>query len=805
MSEYSWDPSRAFEHSKHPAATEMGRDICVSAGAGCGKTSLLVARAVNLVEREGVAIDRILAITFTEKAANQMKQRIREVFEEKGRWEQRRKVENAPISTIHGFCARLLRENALAAGIDPDFAVLDEHQADLILRSSLAEMLEEAFAGEVREEMFRLATALGGERHLRKALLSAYGKARSLGLPFSKLTILGADVGAQFIAPVGGGRDESSPYSDSPAGRSPGPASAEEGLLTLDSRLRDYHAWLAQRFLWLLERLDTRYQRRKDSLSALDFEDLQLRARGLLDQRALAQGYQRRFVQTLVDEFQDVNPLQDAIIERVARRGSLFIVGDVKQSIYRFRHADVDLFRRRMKEARDREDAWRMALQLNFRSRRGIIEFVNRVFSRAWQAETSPYEELYFGASFPDGSDGATVKVLLLPGRDQVSSVEQARPLEAAFLAQMISQTVKRGALRVHIPEQKSLRPLRYGDIFILFRSTSDIDLYEEALADAGVPYYSASSRGFFQRSEIQDTIAFLKAIDNPFDNLALAGVLRSPWVGVSDATLARAAQHAEGRPLLLGLGSAAEDTFLPREEREQLKAFRAYLSKVMEVRNRLSAGDLVRKIVREHSFEARVLAQFNGQRRLANLRKFCRLVDELEATALGLTDLLHHVEELSVAPVREGEAPLEIEGADVVTLMTWHAAKGLEKEMVILPDLARRLPTTLPRAFVDRGGCLGLNFASRASDGKTERAADLWPPLKDQHQAEKQAGREEEKRMLYVAITRAKEFLVLSGLRPEEMICCGVNLQDAVSDAPPGLVEVENIPPREAGSPNSN
>jgi ATP-dependent exoDNAse (exonuclease V) beta subunit len=156
---------------------------------------------------------------------------------------------------------------------------------------------------------------------------------------------------------------------------------------------------------------------------------------------------------------------------------------------------------------------------------------------------------------------------------------------------------------------------------------------------------------------------------------------------------------------------------------------------------------------------------------------------------------LLCHIEDISVAPVREGEAPLEPEAADVLTLMTWHAAKGLEKEMVILADLSHRRPTGMPRALVDQTGHLGLKltFQRVAESGKA--AAETWNPVEEQRETERQAESEEEKRMLYVAMTRAQEYLVLSGLRPEDVETCGVRLAQVIADARPGLVRVEQIP----------
>lgn len=786
MANHPRKPDEPFVPSQHPAATIIGKDICVSAGAGCGKTSVLVARLVNLVADHSVPLDRILAITFTDKAANQMKERILAEFERRQWWERRREVNNAPISTIHAFCASLLRQNAFLAGLDPDFVILDANQAALLLRSSLDDVLEEAFAGDAREDMFRLTIALNGEKQLATALISAYNKARSIGLAPSEIKILGApgaDVGARRRLALG----------DSPSR----PYNADVGAQYIAPE-NDYHAWLAQRFIGLLQRLEDHYRARKDALFALDFDDLQLRTRQLLDFPDLRDELRARFLHILVDEFQDVNPLQDDIIERISTKGNLFIVGDVKQSIYRFRYAEVALFLRRMAEAESRPDAWKISLQLNFRSRKEILDFINLVFSRVWQTTPLPYEQLYFGAHLPPSSQLPRVTILALPPKDQVSSLEQARPLEASFLAQWIRESVEVRKLEVYDSHLQALRPLRYGDVFMLFRSTTNVHLYERALALEGVPYYSASSRGFFQRNEIRDTVAFLKVIDNPYDDLSLVALLRSPWVGASDALLARLVHLAQGGPLLAGLEAVAGDAALPSPEVNPLADFYRYLTDLIRIRNRLSPPDLLRKIVRDNFFEAILLAQPDGLRQLANLRKFHRLVDDLGLAAFGLSDLLHHLEELSVAPVREGEAPLETEGADVVTLMTWHAAKGLEKEMVILPDLSRKFNSQLPGALIDQDGYLGLDFVAPAV-AEGESPPGEWPPLEEQRDKEREAERDEEKRILYVAMTRAKEFLVLSGLRPDDMTTCGVSLKDALEAVPPVLVQVLNIPAPES------
>src|SRR5437764_5792555 len=305
-------------------------DLLLDASAGSGKTSVLVERFARAVVQDGVDVEAILAITFTEKAAAELRDRIRARLRSLGASEQARDTEGAFISTIHGFCARVLRAQALTAGIDPEFVVLDEPDARGLALAAFEDALAEvAAAGPEGPDLI----ASYRPDQLRGAILGTYGELRSRG--------------------------------QREPGMPPFPATCED----------DY----ARRVYGLLDRLLGRfgavYEARKRDRSGLDFADLELIVRDLFTSRAeIRERYARRFARVMVDELQDVNAVQLELIEAIAR-GNLFAVGDAQQSIYGFRHADVELFER-LGERLERMER-RMTLETNLRSRPAILEVIN--------------------------------------------------------------------------------------------------------------------------------------------------------------------------------------------------------------------------------------------------------------------------------------------------------------------------------------------------------------------------------------------------------------------------------------------
>ncbi|HWF34682.1 MAG TPA: UvrD-helicase domain-containing protein [Solirubrobacteraceae bacterium] len=797
----------AFTEEQLAAVENRDGDLLLDAGAGSGKTAVLVERFVRAVQEDGVEVSRILAITFTEKAAAELRERIRARLHELGDHERARATEGAWISTIHGFCARVLRASALAAGIDPAFGVLDETEA-----GQLAELAFEYALEEIADDPGAV-DLIAGYRvpRLRRAIVGVHGELRSRGEPAPALPPLppappaaiedarrvlaaahaaavaelaarsenGGSVAdargrlergaallrAESVNGIGARRFHDDPWlADIDAARlRNGSAAALSGEAC--GRYRDaleaFRAACARRegvrAHRLLDRLlrayGARYAELKRERSSLDFEDLELLTRDLFaSHRELRKRYTERFAQIMVDELQDTNPVQLELIESIAD-GNLFTVGDAFQSIYGFRHADVELFEAR----RERLSAVgaRATLSANFRSRPELLDGLNIAFAPTFGERFTPLRP---GRS--DAADPGDARVeLLMIDKDAdwgASAGELSaawRVAEARALATRVQELVAGGA---------SPR-----DIVLLARATTDLRAYERALEERGVPTYVIGGRGYWAHPQVRDLVSYLRILANAGDGQALYTVLASPLVAASpDAlvVLAAAARGAGGDPwrVLREPGVLLDD--LGPEDRRRLEAFARWFSAEREQAARASIEELIERALELTGYDLAMLAMPGGERRLANVRKLMRIGREHEARhgydLRAFLDLVSGLATGRLSEPRESEAPVEGEALDAVRLMTIHRAKGLEFEIVCVADLGRT-----PRGSggdilrVGRDGALGLKVA-RAGRGRLMPVLDYDTVGVAREEAEER----EERRLYYVAMTRARERLILSG-----------------------------------------
>jgi ATP-dependent helicase/nuclease subunit A len=687
--------------------------LFVHAGAGSGKTSVLVERFVRAALDDAAGADGVLAITFTDKAAAEMKLRIRERFAELGARELARETERAWVSTIHGFCSRVLRAHPLAAGIDPEYRVLDEGEAARLALQACEQAIEDFLGAEPEPERLELVAAYNPDR-LGALVRHFHERQRSRGHAHPVLPV-----------PAAG------------AARDP----AEVGTCRL----------LAE----IVERYDARYAELKRRRSGLDFEDLELLARDLLrDDPALRERYRARFAHVLVDELQDVNPLQDELLELVSA-GNLFTVGDELQSIYGFRHADVGVFRRRRDAA---EAVGRVeALTTNFRSRAEILDVVDAAFTEVFADAFRPLlppdldaerkeprvELLVVDQSGPRwrdtlGDDAFGAAMDGVPGW---------RAAEARLLARRIEEIVD--------ADRRS-----YGDVVILLRAASDAPAYERALAERGIPTYLAGGGGYWDQQQVSDVRAYLAALANPLDELALYSALASPMGGVSLDGVVALGLHA--RRLGHGVWHVLEAELpgdLPPADAARLRAFADRLGADRAAAPRIALEDLIDRAVTESGYDRAILAMPDGERRMANLRKLMRLARTFEAEeGRDLRGFIDFLDEQRLIRPREGEATLEGEGLGAVRLMTIHMAKGLEFPVVCVADLGRAGREDDALLDVDDRGRIALQIASLEHGlvDSLERAE-----VREEQKLLRDA---EERRIMYVALTRAQERLVVSG-----------------------------------------
>ena len=773
------------------AVGRTGQDVCVVAGPGSGKTRVLVERFVWLVREQRVAPSRILTITFTEKAATEIKQRLAGEFSAGP--ELREQVERAYVSTVHGFCARLLREHPIAAGLDPEFQVLDGAASSAELQAAAEEALDNVYQskpGQLREllEALHVSTWPGGrQQDLAEALCEIYEAMRIAGVSLPALRAGSVDTAgglslaafldelrrvlasapgqptvkqAECIDALREWAMRADAFVNEPASRRlfelleqyptklPSKILPElkslrdERLVLFESTLAgEFYAPLKSILLDVLELTDASYRRRKRERAALDFSDLEERAIDLLRGDAhVLDSVRESFDQILMDELQDTNPLQWKLMDLLRRPRQFFAVGDINQSIFGFRHADPDVFRR-YRESVSGAGAAIDELYENFRSRGEILAAVEAIAGRTEGVE----------------------KHRLLPARDflpkEAPSVEvvaafasgetTAEDVEARWIARRIVELA--GTLQVQDGEERQRRA-RFRDMAVLVRTTAALAPVVAALHEFGVPYLAEGGRTFYEAREVRDLVHLLQVIANPENELALAGVLRSPLVGAGDETLLRMKQQtanlARALSSLDALGAASCDA----EDLERLRRFAALLAGLRRERDDVSPDRLLMRAMDACDYESGL----DGRQR-ANVAKFLVQVRERHSTKPEpLEALLADIEWLRAAAA-EAEAPPG-DSSDVVRIMTMHKSKGLEFPVVFLPALHRGTGGAGPSIRLSPEGSLGAWWRNPVTgQGVKDLSYQRTTGLLSERE------RREENRLLYVAMTRAEEHLVFS------------------------------------------
>ncbi len=749
------------------AAIAARGDVFLSAGAGTGKTSVLVERFAAAVCDEGLDVESVLVITYTKRASGELRARIREALRERGRFDLARALDGAWISTIHGFCNRLLKTYPFEAGLDPYFRELDEAQGAVIRGEAFEEALDRFCAGAEPERLQLLATYRADG--LRRMLIGVYETLRAAGRPLvlelgerlplgehvEELRVaarcLADDAAATELARANAARmlelvaGEPLPERllDLTGHRARGERAAtyEEARVAVEQAALDELAAHDRDLLQvLLDGFAEAYAAAKARESALDFEDLQLVARDLLrDNDAIRAKEALRFRAIMVDEFQDTNRLQCELIDLLSEHADVFSVGDEFQSIYGFRHADVAVFRERREAA-----GGGLALSRNYRSRPEVLAAVNHLFGGEFGEGFQP---LAASGEFPDPVFGHPVELLVTDKAAYADSGTHWRRAEAKHIARRVRELVDTGAATP-------------GEIVLLFAAGTDAEWYEEELRSLGLPTYRATGRGYFGQQQVVDLLAYLRLLHNRYDDRALVAVLASPLVGLSNDGLVLLRRAASRRPLYSGLERDLPPGLDERDTR-LLRAFKQRYERLVGLSARLSLERLCEAIVSEHDYDLAVLALWDGKRRYANLRKLARLARSYEELrGADLEGFVRFVERQEAVGAKELEAVAEEEGADAVRLLTIHAAKGLEFKVVVVADAGR------DRAAPSSDEILALSdgrFGFRVADPYTSarKGAFDWEAVREERRREDEA---ERLRLYYVAMTRAIDRLIVSG-----------------------------------------
>ena len=535
-----------------------------------------------------------------------------------------------------------------------------------------------------------------------------------------------------------------------------------------------------QQWQTLILRVQERFRSAKERRDALDYDDLELLCWKMLSDEAVRARYHSEFRHLLVDEFQDTNQRQWQIIRALTEgemAASLFLVGDPRQSIYAFRGADVRVFNRVRKRVSD--DFEEIVLSTSFRTHAPLLRAFNDFFGEQFAPtpgqKPADYEvsmgNLLHAHRQAAPNDGPPLELLCvnqsrLRGVWQQADRTAARRWEAYLLAQRLHELVDDRTL-IHDRDADRNRPLEYDDIAILFRSLSDITLYEEVFATCDLPYFTHAGRGFYERQEIWDVLNLLSALHNPLDELALASALRSPLGNLSDDALyamrRERGESASGRRSLwkqVIRAAAGELPLFPVNELGTIQKFTQMLLELRALCGRLSVAELLSVALERSDYLAIVSAGADGERTRGNLEKLvnvARARDDIQ-----LSDFQAYVRNMRTREVHEGQSVLEVDGA--VSLMTTHASKGLEFPVIVLADLGRGQPREHSLLF-HRDSEKGP--ACRVLDDETGEEIQSYAYRHLRVLAERKSAAED-KRLLYVAATRARDRLLLSGIVTE-------------------------------------
>jgi len=820
-----------------------------------------------------IPIEQIVAITFTEKAAAEMKRRVREAIErkileseERTSWEKRlRSLEKAHIKTIHSFCAGILRENPIEAASDPHFTVLDDYEASEILEQIVHEVVMEGLDNKepivhklVYDYGFSGYNQVSGLKDfLKRVCLRVY----SAGLSWDKIDqmkvnnyqraeeLLCASMCSikenlerlMILSKQGAIKKltKSSSYIEELIRHYHMVMSAREdklierggALLALENYMkgmwpivvRDLKKSLQESFsgmreayyqLLSYEHLDGfqqmikevthYYQDWKLDHGVVDFDDLQIKVRDILrTNRKIRRELKNRFKVIMLDEFQDTNGIQKEIVYYLSEclggesllseqdsyqdmitlhPRKLCIVGDPKQSIYRFRGADVSVFFEMQSELKGKRAQGReVSFKENFRSQKGIVEFSNRFFSFIMSGGKESYEVNFNHDDHQEHQrrlqdEGPRVELIRIKRGE---SSEHKRKIEASAISRRILEIVQsQSSVMVYEKDGKDEEKRKphpdFSDIAILFRRFTHIKLYERELRRKNIPYYLVKGRGFFGCQEIKDIINFLRYLDGENDEVALVGILRSPLVGISDETLYWLFKGVgkEKRPLTaVGIREQfikVKDE-ISGEDIEKIEIFLKFFKQLRDKKDSLSPAELIEYTLRTTNYDSIMLTTFQGEQKIANIKKLIELSRTFTRKKTGLLrDFITYLLKLVEEDAMESEAQTSLENANVVRLMTIHQAKGLEFPIVFLPDIGHSLKRGDDYVLFDESKGLALKLY-REPQG-TYESTMAHREITKMHERKEYA---ESKRLFYVAVTRARDYLVLSGEKPKKNTEC--------------------------------
>lgn len=806
------------------AINTIKSNVSLLAGAGSGKTYVLMKRFVQILHADlSVNPTNIVAITFTRKAADEIKGRVRQAVSEcveqaqtdleRLRWQEHlQKVESAPISTIHSLCSRILRDNPVETQLDPEFTILEDFEAQDFFKETLQQYLRKNIKENAAlrrlvqtygvNSFVNQVTALGdklSELVREDNLADPYLKAKE-ELPALQQKLfaavrevieareaLGAKTkGRQTLTEAAGLLDEMqkqllAPEPDcslldaSGVVKVSGKALAAELTNLKNLRQELNHVILnakgcdlVQDWLAVLQEFYDCLSARKQENNVLFNDDLDLLAiEHLQKNEALRQKYQERYKYIMVDEFQDTNERQRQLIyllcgNKLDGKNNLFIVGDVKQSIYRFRHADVSVFNK-VKEDIGQNAGQNLGMKTNFRSTQSIVESCNTAFC---QLMDLPKEEICLEHHEGANTGGAKVCLLQVPYKskdDELGAKEDKWLKEAEAIAAYLQQELPK--------VEPQLRP--GASKAILLRAMTHCEILRQTLQGYGINCVVVKGKGFYEQQEVLDILNLLAALHNRYASLELAGALRSNYFGLDDATLTQLFWQTENdKPLwdvLQAVGSGELQLNLQPEQQALAMHAAERLRSLRQAAALMALPELFAQLWDELKPEFVLSQQENGPSKLANIKKLRRLAQQYcQTKQASLAEWLQNVKDLRASSSKEPAATVQAD--DALQIMTIHNSKGLEFDLVILPQLDKTVHGDtasikyLPGKEGEQG-LLGIKVPDKEMQLQNSGVYEL-AKARDSELEE-----EESRRLLYVAMTRAKKQLLMVGTVAEEKL----------------------------------
>lgn len=832
--------------------TSLAESLFVEASAGTGKTTELIARIVAVLAKGLTTIDRIVAVTFTNKAAGELKLRLRQELDRardatSGLQKQNniehalQHLEEASIGTIHAFCAQILRERPVEAVVDPAFEELSESQSTRIFERAFRAWMERKLAegaSGLRRALVRLAwrdsydaaspieqlqfaawKLIEWRDHPAPWRTKPFDREAEVDRLVEKVQLIAEAIArctkpndnlVRSLRPVqalatwiersesAGARDYDSLESrliklvpDIKRNPQKGSGLFAEGvpreqvvqarqhlLDQLDSFQQAADADLAAVLRAEMWDLVLEYDQRKRRAGKLDFVDLLLLARDLVRNNSEVRGYlQERFTHIFVDEFQDTDPLQAEILLLLAaddsaqndwlkvtpKQGKLFVVGDPKQSIYKFRRADVVLYRE-IRDAMGQRGVGIVQLTTSFRALRPIQQMVNAAFETEMQDDAQSGQAAYAPLQGDIAPISSQPSIVALPAPRPYGSMRVSRKAVDECLPDTIiafaEWLVTDSGWKVRDPEDSSqLVPVSSRHICLLFRRFTNFgkDItrdYVRSLEAREIPHLLVGSKSFHSREEVETLRAALTAIEWPDDELSVFATLKGSLFAIPDNLLLRFHQEIGRLHPFRKLPEKLDPDFRPIAE-----ALR-FLADLTRGRNRRPIADTVNALLEATRAHAGFALRPAGHQVLANVYRIADLARSFELS--GGVSFRGLVEELQVQSERSesAEAPVLEEGAEGVRLMTVHAAKGLEFPVVILADMTANIAAADPDRYVDA--------RERVCATRLLRCAP-WE-LREHESEERLRERAEGVRVAYVAATRARDLLVVPVVGDEEL-----------------------------------